>query len=64
MIDIKNHSLYSPHELHGYYEKGLLRCDGYDLSEFLGHFLEEMISREEAEKMADDAWREGYESGW
>lgn len=67
MIDIKNYRQYSSKELQEFAYKGLLECNGADLSSFLEYFCQGLISEEEAERIAlaegERAYDEGYSEG-
>lgn len=64
MVDIKNYRQYSSKELQELAYRGLLECNGADLSDFLEYIFKGMISEEEAERIAEIAGQEGYEEGY
>ena len=64
MVDIKNYRKYSSKKLQELAYKGLLECNGADLSSFLEYFCKGLISEKEAERIAEIAGQEGYEEGY
>ena len=64
-IDIlKGFRQYSPEELRSYAYRGLITCGSYDMSDFLEHIFQRMISEDEAERIAEKANEEGYDMGY
>jgi len=64
-IDIlKGFRQYSPEDLRSYAYRGLITCGNYDMSDFLEHIFQGMISEDEAERIAEKANEEGYSEGW
>ena len=64
-IDIlKGFRQYSPEDLRSYAYRGLITCGSYDMSDFLEHIFQGMISEAEAERIAEKANEEGYEVGY
>jgi len=68
-IDIlKGFRQYSPEDLRSYAYRGLITCGSYDMSDFLEHVFQGMISEEEAERIAlaegERAYDEGHSEGW
>ena len=63
-IDIsKGFRQYSPEDLRSYAYRGLITCGSYDMSDFLEHIFQGMISEAEAERIAEKANEEGYDVG-
>lgn len=61
-IDIsKGFRQYSPESLRDYTYRGLITCGSYDLSDFLEHIFQWMISEAEAERIAEVAGQGGYD---
>ena len=64
-VDIlKGFRQYSPEDLRSYAYRGLITCGCYDMSDFLEHIFQGMISEAEAERIAEKANEEGYEVGY
>jgi len=67
-IDIlKGFRQYSPEDLRSYAYRGLISCGSYDMSDFLEHIFQGMISEAEAERIAEEAAREAgdtYQGGY
>ena len=64
-IDIlKGFRQYSPEALREYAYRGLITCGSYDMSDFLEHIFQGMISEAEAERIAEKANEEGYDVGF
>ena len=64
-IDIlKGFRQYSPEDLRSYAYRGLITCGSYDMSDFLEHIFQGMISEDEAERIAEKANEEGYDVGF
>ncbi len=64
-IDIlKGFRQYSPEDLRSYAYRGLITCGSYDMSDFLEHIFQGMISEDEAERIAEVAGQDGYEEGY
>ena len=64
-IDIlKGFRHYSPEDLRSYAYRGLITCGSYDMSDFLEHIFQGMISEDEAERIAERANEEGYDVGF
>lgn len=64
-IDIlKGFRQYSPEDLRSYAYRGLITCGSYDMSDFLEHIFQGMISEDEAERIAEKANEEGYDVGY
>jgi len=63
MIDIKNYRQYSSKELQEFAYKGLLECNGADLSSFLEYFCQGLISEDEAESEYSRGWDDGFDEG-
>jgi hypothetical protein len=64
-IDIsKGFRQYSPEDLQSYAYRGLITCGSYDMSDFLEHIFQGMISEDEAERIAEKANEEGYDVGY
>ena len=61
---LKGFRQYSPEDLRSYAYRGLITCGSYDLSDFLEHIFQGMISEDEAERIAEKANEEGYEVGY
>ena len=58
---------YSPEDLRSYAYRGLITCGSYDMSDFLEHIFQGMISEAEAERIAEEAAREAggtYQDGY
>jgi len=68
MVDIsKGFRQYSPEDLRSYAYRGLITCGSYDMSDFLEHIFQGMISEAEAERIAEEAAREAgdtYQDGY
>ena len=68
---LKGFRQYSPEALREYAYRGLITCGSYDVSDFLEHIFQGMISEAEAERIAlaegerayDEGFREGYYEG-
>jgi hypothetical protein len=67
-IDIlKGSRQYSPESLRDYTYRGLITCGSYDMSDFLEHIFQGMISEAEAERIAEEAASEAgdtYQDGY
>ena len=64
-IDIlKGFRQYSPEDLRSYAYRGLITCGSYDMSDFLEHIFQGMISEAEAARIAEKANEEGYDVGF
>ena len=61
---LKGFRQYSPEELRCYAYRGLITCGSYDMSDFLEHIFQGMISEAEAERIAEKANEEGYDVGF
>ena len=65
---LKGFRQYSPEDLRSYAYRGLITCGSYDMSDFLEHIFQGMISEEEAERIAlvegERAYEEGYREGY
>ena len=61
---LKGFRQYSPESLRDYTYRGLITCGSYDMSDFLEHIFQGMISEAEAERIAEKANEEGYEVGY
>jgi len=58
---------YSPEDLRSYAYRGLISCGSYDMSDFLEHIFQGMISEAEAERIAEEAASEAgdtYQDGY
>lgn len=64
---LKGFRQYSPEDLRSYAYRGLITCGPYDMSDFLEHIFQGMISEAEAERIAEEAAREAgdtYQDGY
>ena len=61
---LKGFRQYSPENLRSYAYRGLITCGSYDMSDFLEHIFQGMISEAEAERIAEKANEEGYDVGF
>jgi hypothetical protein len=69
---LKGFRQYSPEDLRSYAYRGLITCGSYDMSDFLEHIFQGMISEAEAERIAlaegertyDEGYDVGYSEGW
>ena len=65
---LKGFRQYSPEDLRSYAYRGLITCGSYDMSDFLEHIFQGMISEAEAERIAlaegERAYGEGYREGY
>ena len=65
MVDIsKGFRQYSPESLRDYTYRGLITCGPYDMSDFLEHIFQGMISEAEAERIALAAGERAYDEGY
>lgn len=56
MVNIaKNYRNYSSDELKNLAYSGALECNGYDLSDFLEHIFQGMVSQDELDKAVEEA---------
>lgn len=64
-VDIsKGFRQYSPESLRDYTYRRLITCGSYDMSDFLEHIFQGMVSEDEAERIAEEANEEGYDVGY
>ena len=61
---LKGFRQYSPEALRDYAYRGLITCGSYDMSDFLEHIFQGMVSEDEAERIAEKANEEGYDVGF
>lgn len=61
---LKGFRQYSPEDLRSCAYRGLITCGSYDMSDFLEHIFQGMISEAEAERIAEKANEEGYDVGF
>lgn len=61
---LKGFRQYSPEDLRSYAYRGLITCGSYDMSDFLEHIFQGMISEAEAERIALAEGERAYHEGW